>query len=368
MSWCQGLSARLAAVFSGIAITCLVASAQGSFGGVGMQPSVVERAKIDPPDSETAKGILAILDKAVELGTIECKIGALDEALTTKLDGIPFFIDPRGLKMAEISSDQMIKAELKPLPLRSALRELLQSHGLKAVVQNEGVLITADFLELTRRGIATSRWIHLDQDFSDRVEKALAAPFTAEFLEFPLNETIAQIADSTKLPIVVDQRALEEIGLSSDQPVSLRLKDVPLRTVMNTMLRQLDLTYTTFDNVITVTTIEAAEQQCQNRIYWLEGIGMVRGDMQSLMDAIQTTIVPDTWEALGGPSTMCPITLGDGNRPAILISTIYPIHHDIEQLIKSLRDAHVGVDPTGTIPSKPAPNSPLNVVGQGGAF
>ena len=29
-------------------------------------------------------------------------------------------------------------------------------------------------------------------------------------------------------------------------------------------------------------------------------------DFQSLIDLIQTTVVPDTWEALGGPSTMAP--------------------------------------------------------------
>lgn len=33
-------------------------------------------------------------------------------------------------------------------------------------------------------------------------------------------------------------------------------------------------------------------------------------DFQSLMDLIQTTVVPDTWEALGGPSTMAPYPAG----------------------------------------------------------
>ncbi|MGI9473360.1 MAG: DUF1598 domain-containing protein [Rubripirellula sp.] len=33
-------------------------------------------------------------------------------------------------------------------------------------------------------------------------------------------------------------------------------------------------------------------------------------DFQSLMDLVQTTVVPDTWEALGGPSTMAPYPQG----------------------------------------------------------
>src|SRR6056297_1185328 len=33
-------------------------------------------------------------------------------------------------------------------------------------------------------------------------------------------------------------------------------------------------------------------------------------DFQSLMDLIQTTVVPDTWEVLGGPSSMSPYPQG----------------------------------------------------------
>ena len=45
----------------------------------------------------------------------------------------------------------------------------------------------------------------------------------------------------------------------------------------------------------------------------LQGVGPGGGsfaDFQSLIDLIQTTVVPDTWEALGGPSTMAPYPQG----------------------------------------------------------
>ena len=51
-----------------------------------------------------------------------------------------------------------------------------------------------------------------------------------------------------------------------------------------------------------------------NRNSAMEGAAGAGGgsfaDFQSLMDLIQTTVVPDTWEALGGPSTMSPYPQG----------------------------------------------------------
>lgn len=58
-------------------------------------------------------------------------------------------------------------------------------------------------------------------------------------------------------------------------------------------------------------------QGSSNRNSAIDGAGGAVGagggsfaDFQSLMDLIQTTIVPDTWEALGGPSTMSPYPQG----------------------------------------------------------
>jgi hypothetical protein len=60
---------------------------------------------------------------------------------------------------------------------------------------------------------------------------------------------------------------LEEIGLSADQPVSITLKNVTLRSFLRLMLRELDLTYMIKDEVMQITTIEAAEQNLVNKVY-----------------------------------------------------------------------------------------------------
>ncbi|NNE00381.1 MAG: hypothetical protein HKN47_23935 [Pirellulaceae bacterium] len=130
------------------------------------------------------------------------------------------------------------------------------------------------------------------------------------------------------------------------------------------MLRKLDLTYTVTGESLEITTIEAIEQRLLNRIYWLEGTGFAPGDFQSIIDALQTSIVPDTWEALGGPSTMAPLK---SLRPAIMISTTYSVHEEIERFFEAVRETHFGVDPvleTIQVPAKPG----IGMGGMGGGL
>ncbi|WP_390621755.1 hypothetical protein [Roseiconus nitratireducens] len=56
-------------------------------------------------------------------------------------------------------------------------------------------------------------------------------------------------------------------------------------------------------------------------------------DFSSLMNLIETTVAPDTWEALGGNSTMAPYP----QNLSLIISTTSDVHDQIVDLIESLR-------------------------------
>ncbi len=64
-------------------------------------------------------------------------------------------------------------------------------------------------------------------------------------------------------------------------------------------------------------------------------------DFQSLMDLIQTTIVPDTWEALGGPSSMSPYPQGVYVDPTgtVLECESLPVDDKLAELKSLLGDA-----------------------------
>lgn len=63
------------------------------------------------------------------------------------------------------------------------------------------------------------------------------------------------------------------------------------------------------------------------------GGGASFADFSSLIDLIQTTVEPDTWDALGGPSTMREYA----QNLSLVISTTSDVHDQIADLLESLR-------------------------------
>jgi len=101
-------------------------------------------------------------------------------------------------------------------------------------------------------------------DVEERLHASLSDETTQAFQDIPLDEALHAISQSHGIPIVLDRRAMEELGLAPDTPVSLSLKDVTLRVFLRLMLRELDLTYMIKDEVIQITTVEVAEQNLMN--------------------------------------------------------------------------------------------------------
>lgn len=144
------------------------------------------------------------------------------------------------------------------------------------------------------------------------------------------------------MPIIIDHRSLEEIGLSGDEPVTIAIADCKLRSLLNLILQDLDLTFTVQSESLVITTEEYTDQGQLNRIHWLEGTGDAAGDYQSIFESITTSIAPSSWEAMGGPSKIGPL---GSSRPALMIRANDRVHHQRENLFKTLRESHFGMHP-----------------------
>lgn len=117
-------------------------------------------------------------------------------------------------------------------------------------------------------------------------------------------------------------------------------------------LDRLDLTLNVRLGQLQITTQELAEQHCCMCIFdvtplvdrregrYQAGLedfsqGSWR-DFQSLMDVIQTTVDPDTWEALGGPSTISPYSTRD-RRWLVVASPLVQLW-EIEAVLTGLNE------------------------------
>ena len=122
---------------------------------------------------------------------------------------------------------------------------------------------------MSRRRIERYGAIELvgDNETERRIQSALGDETSFSFVELPLSDAVQQISEAHDIPIVVDSRALEEIGLSAEEPVNISLKNVSLRSFMRLMLRENELTYMIKDEVMQITTVEAAEQNLVTKVY-----------------------------------------------------------------------------------------------------
>ena len=287
------------------------------------------------PLAEKIKGTLDQPSSLEVSGGLEQLPGLLEQQL-----GVPVIIDQRAVEFAQLDLASQVRYQMAEEPVRTALRKMLQPLGLKATVEDEAMVITADHHALVHKGIGTDRWIDVDDTMMKSMTEKLAQPISQSLIETPLVDAVQAISKMIELPMVIDTVALEEIGLDQDTPVTLDLKEVAAGDYISLMLKDLDCTLNVHRNIVTITTMEAADSALLSRIYWLECIN-VAGDYDSLINLIQTTIVPDSWEALGGNSTMSPFS---NTRPAIIISTTYDVHMRVEQLIKALRQNSFGPD------------------------
>jgi hypothetical protein len=97
--------------------------------------------------------------------------------------------------------------------------------------------------------------------------KALDDTTIMEFIETPLVDVIEVLKDSHKIPIEIDIKALDDVGLSTDVPVTRNLKGITLRSALRLMLREMDLTYVIRDEVLLITTPEEAESKLTTKVY-----------------------------------------------------------------------------------------------------
>lgn len=155
---------------------------------------------------------------------------------------------------------------------------------------------------------------------------------TMTLIEMPLEDAVGALSESHDIPIVVDGRAMEEIGLSPDTPVNLDLKNVSLRSFLRLMLRDLDMTYTVKNEVLLITTMEAAERNQVLQTYVFPESLTDRAE--KIVTVLTATVQPDQWSTLGGP---CSVGVIDN---VLVVSASERVHEDVQDFLEKVEQAY----------------------------
>ena len=164
-----------------------------------------------------------------------------------------------------------------------------------------------------------------------RLKAALEDRTQLEFIEAPLEDVLSFLQDHHDIPIQIDVRALEDVGIGIDAPITRSLKGVSLRSALRLMLRDLELTYLIRDEVLMITTPEAAEHSYQQvRIYPVSDL-VGKGEDASVEALSQAAYV-----AIGGDlnKSAFQIAAFDGR---LVVRAAVDQHRELEDLLGKLR-------------------------------
>jgi hypothetical protein len=165
-----------------------------------------------------------------------------------------------------------------------------------------------------------------------------------EFTEEPLENVANFLQGEYGIPILLDGRAIEGAGMTLDEPMSVRIQNVSLRSALRLLLESKKLVYMVRNEVLYITTPEAADADLLTCVYDIRDLniflvrpvknGPPEPDYDSLIDAIISCVAPETWaEAGGGEAEIRPVPPG-----MLVISQTRMVHDDIAALLATIRE------------------------------
>ena len=169
-----------------------------------------------------------------------------------------------------------------------------------------------------------------------RIEKVLAEKTTLDFVETPLVDVIANLKAKFHIEIQIDRHSLDEMGIAVDSPVTFSLSGVSAESALNLLLRDLDLTFMVKDDVLLV--LHEETEQCHLQIKVHPVGDLIDGDpkkLKKLAGLITTSLVPTTWDAVGGPASMVPCH--NAGLEVLVVSQTWNVHREIDRLLEALR-------------------------------
>ncbi len=181
-----------------------------------------------------------------------------------------------------------------------------------------------------------------DTQWMARIQTAMETPISCDFKDTTLSDVLKKLAASTGIPLILDKRGLDEVGIDTNIAVTLKTKRVPFRFALRRILSLYDLSWTIQNEVLSITSVEVCEfrlDTCIYPVYDLIDAGEAGGDeshdFAPLISVLTRTINPDQWSNVGGPATVGVLS----SPPALVIANTIESHEKIQNALAQLRKA-----------------------------
>jgi RNA polymerase sigma factor (sigma-70 family) len=131
----------------------------------------------------------------------------------------------------------------------------------------------------------------------ERIQAALESETTIEFPGNPLRDVMEYTSQIHSIQIRIDEQALADSGISSDEEVSLVLTGVTLQSAMDLILESVagvPLDYIVDDEILKITTREKADQFLETRVYSVRDLEPTLTGT-AVANTIRKSVQPRSW-------------------------------------------------------------------------
>jgi hypothetical protein len=201
-----------------------------------------------------------------------------------------------------------------------------------AIIEEVGFLLGTLRQMLAAEDHSPSQLITPAHEAEEAIRRALEKPIALDFVGVPLKDAMMYFGEELKLPLVLSIKKLEEALVSPDTPITYKTPPVPAKSVLDKLLKLLELDFVVRDEVLQITTPEDSESQLIVRVYDTRAL-VARISQQEVQDEIVKTIQPNSWSVAGGPGE------AQFYRGLLIVSQTYRVHEDVERLVESLTSA-----------------------------
>jgi hypothetical protein len=127
---------------------------------------------------------------------------------------------------------------------------------------------------------------------------------SVDFRDTPLESAVRELAEKAQIDIRLDEVALREAGVRDRHPISVVLTDRKLKTVLQAMLNEPNLTWSIRDAALWITTDERGEEWLKTAVYDVRDLCRDEDESKGLREAIMSQAEPEAWENVGGPADL----------------------------------------------------------------
>jgi RNA polymerase sigma factor (sigma-70 family) len=190
------------------------------------------------------------------------------------------------------------------------------------------------------------------------VEKKLQATLNVNYTEITLEEVLEQLRNTSRLNIFVDKPSLDAAAIQLNQPVTLRLDGVSLKTALKYLLRNSGLTFMVEDGIVIITAGAVPGNERVSKVRRVYPVAdLVAENAEDLIRVIRNTVdSPRSWAPrkfavtpVGLQGTDDPFDNLEGGTieyfapgKSLVVNQTREIQDEVEKLLEELRISKKG--------------------------